>query len=261
MDDPDEREALVLAVFAQPDDDLPRLQYADWLDEHGECSQAELIRIQCEQAGLNRDDPAVQPRWAELQSRYDLLTQHETPVQRVRVRGFRTADEFPISVRDLGDPAELRRRVLCEQPELLQAVRLSIRDGHIGSVKILNTILEHPLFRNIRELDFRGRLVEVVQDIGEEHPDWDQRPAAFSEYEYLPTVTVQVVEALVQSRDCRRFTHLDLRSNDLDNDAARAIVRSTNLTRMQCLKIYDGNQLRGRTWQELLDRFGEDVLE
>jgi uncharacterized protein (TIGR02996 family) len=37
-----EREALLAAVIASPDDDLPRLAYADWLDEHAgevECDQ------------------------------------------------------------------------------------------------------------------------------------------------------------------------------------------------------------------------------
>jgi uncharacterized protein (TIGR02996 family) len=43
-----EREALVAAVIAEPEDDLPRLVYADWLDEHGESERAEFIRVQIE---------------------------------------------------------------------------------------------------------------------------------------------------------------------------------------------------------------------
>jgi uncharacterized protein (TIGR02996 family) len=39
-----EREALLEAIFAAADDDLPRLVYADWLDDHGEADQAEFIR-------------------------------------------------------------------------------------------------------------------------------------------------------------------------------------------------------------------------
>jgi uncharacterized protein (TIGR02996 family) len=35
------------AVVARPDDDLPRLIYADWLDERGEAVRAEFIRLQC----------------------------------------------------------------------------------------------------------------------------------------------------------------------------------------------------------------------
>lgn len=40
----DIRQALIAAVLADPDDDAPRLIYADWLDERGECDYAEFIR-------------------------------------------------------------------------------------------------------------------------------------------------------------------------------------------------------------------------
>jgi uncharacterized protein (TIGR02996 family) len=40
--------ALLAAVAAAPDDDLPRLVYADWLDENGRPLRAEFIRLQIE---------------------------------------------------------------------------------------------------------------------------------------------------------------------------------------------------------------------
>ena len=52
-----EREALIRAVCAAPDDDLPRLVFADWLDEHGEPERAEFIRVQCELSRRAEDDP------------------------------------------------------------------------------------------------------------------------------------------------------------------------------------------------------------
>lgn len=42
-----DRDGLLAAVLACPDDDLPRLVYADWLEEHGEGEHAEFIRVQC----------------------------------------------------------------------------------------------------------------------------------------------------------------------------------------------------------------------
>jgi uncharacterized protein (TIGR02996 family) len=45
-----EEEALLAAVYANPDDDTPRLVYADWLDEHGDAERAEFIRLQIERA-------------------------------------------------------------------------------------------------------------------------------------------------------------------------------------------------------------------
>jgi uncharacterized protein (TIGR02996 family) len=49
-----EREAFIAAILAAPDDDLPRLVYADWLEEQGEVERAEFIRVQCELAKPER---------------------------------------------------------------------------------------------------------------------------------------------------------------------------------------------------------------
>lgn len=51
-----EREALWAAVLAAPDDDTPRLVYADRLEEDGERERAEFVRLQCE---LHATNPAV----------------------------------------------------------------------------------------------------------------------------------------------------------------------------------------------------------
>jgi uncharacterized protein (TIGR02996 family) len=47
-----EREALLRAVCENPDDDTPRLVFADWLDEHCEPERAEFIHLQIEAAHL-----------------------------------------------------------------------------------------------------------------------------------------------------------------------------------------------------------------
>lgn len=40
--------AFLRAILDRPDDDAPRLVYADWLDDRGDADRAELIRVQCE---------------------------------------------------------------------------------------------------------------------------------------------------------------------------------------------------------------------
>jgi uncharacterized protein (TIGR02996 family) len=45
-----EREAFLLAICENPDDDTPRLVFADWLQEHGDEARAEFIRVQIELA-------------------------------------------------------------------------------------------------------------------------------------------------------------------------------------------------------------------
>jgi uncharacterized protein (TIGR02996 family) len=57
----DER-ALIQAIIANPDDDLPRLVYADWLDDHGRPERAKYIRVECELAGLVMGLPATKNR-------------------------------------------------------------------------------------------------------------------------------------------------------------------------------------------------------
>lgn len=44
----DDQQALLNAILANPADDLPRLVYADWLEEHNDPDRAEFIRLQCE---------------------------------------------------------------------------------------------------------------------------------------------------------------------------------------------------------------------
>lgn len=58
-----DEQALLAAIWDRPHDDLPRLVYADWLDDTGrDPARAEFIRVQCEQATLDEGDP----KWARL---------------------------------------------------------------------------------------------------------------------------------------------------------------------------------------------------
>ncbi len=57
---------------AEPDDELPSLIYADWLEEHGQSERAELLRIQWALAGS-----AISP-----ETRYRLRRQEETLFRR-----------------------------------------------------------------------------------------------------------------------------------------------------------------------------------
>src|SRR5262249_12087734 len=55
-----------------PDDDAPRLVYADWLEEQGDAdnlANAELLRVQCRLARLD----GVEEEFFDLQTREELL--------------------------------------------------------------------------------------------------------------------------------------------------------------------------------------------
>src|SRR5437868_5364079 len=71
------------AVLADPDDDLPRLAFADWLEESGdedERARAEFIRVQLELAKIPAADPwdpapPDSPRVQHLREREEQLLQ------------------------------------------------------------------------------------------------------------------------------------------------------------------------------------------
>jgi uncharacterized protein (TIGR02996 family) len=61
-------------IAEHPDDDTPRLIYADWLEDHGDEAQAEFIRVQIRRSRLPLEDleqPTLARREAQLLARYE----------------------------------------------------------------------------------------------------------------------------------------------------------------------------------------------
>lgn len=65
-----DEDALIAAVIAHPDEDTPRLVYADWLQEHGDADRAEFIRLQCRNSVGSPEeiDPADEERETVLEA-------------------------------------------------------------------------------------------------------------------------------------------------------------------------------------------------
>jgi uncharacterized protein (TIGR02996 family) len=175
-------EAFRQAIIETPDDDTPRLVYADWLDEHGQAERAEFIRLQVRAARLDEDDPSLpalreqaeqlraahESAWLaplraalgdEVGNRLDRATFARGMLEELRlaVPGdlTRAAAEFrrwPIRRLDLlGDPAEVQ--ALLALPELAGLEALDCRaDGelfgwlghaaHLGRLRRLRVVNE-----------------------------------------------------------------------------------------------------------------------
>jgi len=69
----DHRESFVSEILEHPEDDTPRLIYADWLEERGD-PRAELIRVQCALSNLPPNDAKDRPRLLREERR--LLFEH-----------------------------------------------------------------------------------------------------------------------------------------------------------------------------------------
>lgn len=127
-------EAFLSAILEYPDDDAPRLIYADWLEEHGEPARAEFIRAQCLRASGGSDlrrSPELLAREQELLSLH--ADEWLVPLQRLGQdwrfqRGFVVGGT--ITAQTLLEQADdLFRRV-----PLLNSVRLCQVSGALDSL-------------------------------------------------------------------------------------------------------------------------------
>jgi uncharacterized protein (TIGR02996 family) len=56
-----DHDALLRAIAEHPEEDTPRLMYADWLEENDQPDRAEFVRVQVELGRLDLNDPARRP--------------------------------------------------------------------------------------------------------------------------------------------------------------------------------------------------------
>jgi uncharacterized protein (TIGR02996 family) len=153
---------LLAAICKNPDDDLPRAAYADWLDENGPSARADFIRIQLALSQM--------PRWDErrpaLENReHRLLTMHES----TWCHGVdRTCDDWSFSrgfldwvsgpweeiesLFQLGEPLTSASILVNHQDDLLKQTeflhRLKLvtwrRDDSIRLTHLINSLIESP---------------------------------------------------------------------------------------------------------------------
>ncbi len=95
-------------ILANPDDDTPRLVYADWLEEHGETERAEFLRLECQLARL----PKTATEFVRLHQRMWILRRKLDESWGVEV-GVRTILDMPASLhrRTISSPREVRGEV------------------------------------------------------------------------------------------------------------------------------------------------------
>ena len=259
-----DREAFLRAIFSNPDDDLPRLVFADYLQENGDENWAEFIRLQCELAAKhevdsNRRREMVTRTWMLAKLLHPDLHSFDYSLSAID-RGFIKDPVIRVGVDELIDPDSFRRHAVESCPEWYGATKLEISEGRITTPDTLATMMSSPVTENVTMLNLSGRVEEIEipqtiigSDFVESLPYYD--------LENKPVITVRMVETLAQMRECRRLVELDLRNNDLDNDAVRALANSPHLFRLKRLYLLDGNRFKGRTWQAPLERFGPDVVQ
>jgi uncharacterized protein (TIGR02996 family) len=158
--------AFLEAIREAPQDDTPRLVYADWLDDQGEHERAEFIRVQCELAQMavfNDYRRELQGRQRQLLARHGAkwLTQEwpeaTNPVVDMRTfeRGF--VADLSLSGRDLGDKGV---RALARSPRLALLAALDLRNNRVGPSGV-RALAASPFLAGLRLLDLRWNLFDA----------------------------------------------------------------------------------------------------
>jgi uncharacterized protein (TIGR02996 family) len=152
-------------IRAHPEDDAPRLVYADWLDEHGDGPRAAFIRVPIERARLPRWDGrqvALRVRESALLTEHGEAWRKELPtLDRVVWGGFRrgfvaTAEFHAFSA--LGWNA---KAVWDAAPIELVRVRWPRRDEPTGSIPPVPHLRELSITRRLVDADDMVRLAEA----------------------------------------------------------------------------------------------------
>jgi uncharacterized protein (TIGR02996 family) len=215
------------AIAARPDDDLPRLIFADWLDEHGRGDRAEFIRLQCAAA---RGEPAAltpdaRRRAADLEAahRDEWLADLSHDVYHAAFRrGFAEHVVLPTAA-FMAAGAALRRRTPVRSVALL------------GAGAALRGLLAGPLLRGLTGLHLNDSL---LGDDGVAHL---ADAPSLRDLETLKLARAAVGDpgamALARSPHLGRLRTLALRGNAIGDAGAWELARSPTLRRLTALDV------------------------
>ena len=159
--------ALLAAIAAHPDDDVPRLAYADWLEDSGDPDRAEFVRVQCEVAR----EPPMERLIALRRREWELLSSQ----RHVRLAGLAgwdvSADEIRLEFR-----RGMAEGIRCLSPAAVAAVAAG--GSRLAGLAALNlwlndfgpddvaSLVASPDLAKLRSLDMGGcRIGDAVAEI------------------------------------------------------------------------------------------------
>jgi uncharacterized protein (TIGR02996 family) len=265
-----EGDALLRAILDSPEDDAPRLVYADWLEEHGEPARAEFIRLQIELARR----PAEEDRRLELAERAEELeNQHRTAWLQgtpagVAVGGFergfpermgpplRDWPHWGLSPEQLHGMAEALERFPIRRFSAYQLLGRAAAEGSRRPTS-LELLADWPWLRRLHTISvgYSG----YSTSIGDNSPG--VRALAGSPHAQGLTAlrlsgcnfNGRALRALAESPHCPRLTDLDVSYNEgLGNADLERLARSPLGSRLRCFNG-EGCRLSGEALRSLLN--------
>jgi uncharacterized protein (TIGR02996 family) len=263
-----EREALYAAVCAHPDEDTPRLALADWLDEHGDKSdapRARFIRVQIGMTQHEEQSPAWRKLYAEERKLLTTLTRAKALIgshsdKRVvggvwYERGF-LADVRVYAKRFLAeadrffadDPIQTVRfakltakqgsvppAVLFRTPHLAKVRKLDVSNAGLGTDGLC-ALADAPQAANVRELILHENPV-TAEGLSRviDAPNWVALRAL--DFNRLAPRGDDIATALAARPGFRKVRALDLFMARVSQDGAVALAESPHSTGLEVLRV------------------------
>jgi uncharacterized protein (TIGR02996 family) len=253
-------EGLLAAIRDFPHDELPRLAYADWLEENGDEARAEFIRVSVE-----RDrHPMNHPAWQAANARHHALLVEHGPawsaglvgatayswrgglIDEVRVAPSDFArhaagllERAPVAglVVQVEDWREVKTVAQCK--DLLRFRRLTLAGLRMGTTGA-RILAESSYIANLKELSLAGQSLGqpgTLALIGSGH---------LKNLEVLDlsgcNITNSAIPALASTANLPRLRRLLLADNLLTDRDLRALASSRQLTKLTELGL-DGNAI------------------
>jgi uncharacterized protein (TIGR02996 family) len=251
-------DALLAAVAANPADDLPRLVYADWLDENDRPVRAEFIRLQIEIANKETLPRAAVNLFAHLWKRQqDLLDEHTSdllgplagvvqPLNYEFRRGF--LDWVSLTLRDFLNARE-RLELLVPMPE--------VRVSHAAFA--LDELASAPHAKLIRELSVDRDELYIGSGLGAVLTAELTAAPALARLLRLNLANCHLgdggVRELFTPATLPALTDLDLSFNNI-TDAGVIDLLNTGLPQRLRRLVLGGNPIGDQGAIELADRLG-----
>ncbi|WP_166831438.1 TIGR02996 domain-containing protein [Thalassoroseus pseudoceratinae] len=262
--------AFLEAILADPDEDLPRLIYADWLDEQGD-PRGEFIRIQCELFQRSDDVPFLQneiwrlpqrkrddDHWNALKSRErELLSAHEAdwiqPLKSIQTRDWKQfyflrgfVEHGWFSVRDWKSHGE----EILDQAPLLDSLDLRGFESRMG------TIVELESLQKIRRLTlegyFQGFSTDSPLTMGADGAAYLAETPHLLNLREIRLRENDIRDAglrhLCQSRHFGSLELLDLQRNQITDEGITEIIRSHAFPKLRSLNLQSNELTESGFW-------------
>jgi uncharacterized protein (TIGR02996 family) len=255
-----EEGSLRAAIVAQPDEDTPRLVYADWLDEHGDPDRAAFIRLRVREAQVPVNGPEYNDIWRQVHPLYrkneDRWLADLPPVLRRRASVYQFKRGFLTSLRvTAAQVPRIPKRAWARHP--IQELELDEVTGRLDQVLALPQLNRIRYLRLLAWQPTKGLLASDLAALAA-----CPNLTGLRELSVSTAVGNPIAGALARCPSLRGLTSLWLSDDNLDDDGVALLTEAgaDNLRRLKGLGL-ESRRIRAGTARALAGAAALAALE